>query len=433
MSASSGLTMLVGLLAASVLQAAVPQFPYKAFVNRNEVQVRSGPGDEYYPTDKLKIGAEVEIYRHDPGGWYAIRPPEGSFAWVSGRYLDVQKNRLAKVTAERVAARVGSRFSDIRDVIQVRLNKGEVVEVLEAVSAAEGRERTTWYKIAPPAGEFRWIFGKYVDPEYPRDGLGKATIQTTSAPTAAGTPPAATQPPAIASPAAQPANAPAASTPAAAAAPAAATAAQEASGAAMAPADPARPLAVPAMRQLSPEEYQAQLDEIELKLSVMLAEEPSVWSFEQLKPRAHALLEQAQTAVERGRARLLVNKVARYEDLKQRSDAVRALGQQAQQRSQQLADLGRQRAAQLPKPDDRFDGVGRLTRVVAQGSGSPRYALVEPDGQVRCYVSPAPGVNLQYYVGREVGVNGVRGYIPDQRAHHVMAKHVTPIDDTRLR
>ena len=53
-----------------------------------------------------------------------------SFAWVSGRYLEVGEDGLATVSGDRVAARVGSEFSDIRDVIQVRLHRGEIVEVL---------------------------------------------------------------------------------------------------------------------------------------------------------------------------------------------------------------------------------------------------------------------------------------------------------------
>ena len=51
-------------------------FPYKAYVTADDVYVRSGPGENYYPTDQLKAGTEVEVYRHDPGGWYAIRPPK---------------------------------------------------------------------------------------------------------------------------------------------------------------------------------------------------------------------------------------------------------------------------------------------------------------------------------------------------------------------
>ena len=112
-------------------------FPYKTSVAADDVYVRSGPGQNYYPTDKLKRGQEVEVYRHDPGGWCAIRPVDGSFTWVSGRFLKPTEDNLAVVTEDGVSARVGSRFSDIREVVQVRLQKGEVVEILERAAARQ--------------------------------------------------------------------------------------------------------------------------------------------------------------------------------------------------------------------------------------------------------------------------------------------------------
>ena len=138
-------------------------FPYKAYVTAEDVYVRSGPGQSYYPTDKLKVGQEVEVYRHDPGGWCAIRPVEGSFTWVSGRYLKPTDGNLAVVTDEGVSARVGSRFSDIREVVQVRLQKGEVVEILNPPPRGTGWGENAWFKIAPPSGEFRWVSNKYLD------------------------------------------------------------------------------------------------------------------------------------------------------------------------------------------------------------------------------------------------------------------------------
>ena len=148
-------------------------FPYKTCVAADEVYVRSGPGQNYYPTDKLRRGQEVEVYRHDPGGWCAIRPVDGSFSWVSGRFLKPTDHNLAVVAEEGVSARVGSRFSDIREVVQVRLRKGEVVEILEGPPQG-GRGSQGWFKIAPPSGEFRWVAAKYLDASYPRDGLRKA-------------------------------------------------------------------------------------------------------------------------------------------------------------------------------------------------------------------------------------------------------------------
>jgi len=157
--------VLVGLWGAA-LQAG-DEFPYIAYVNAANVYVRSGPGENYYPVLKLPRGRKVEIYRHDPGGWYAIRPPEDCFSWVSGEFIEATEGKLARVTGERVVARVGSKFSDIRDVIQVRLDQGEEVEVLEAKRFNSGPAAQTWYKISPPAGEFRWISGRFVDREPP--------------------------------------------------------------------------------------------------------------------------------------------------------------------------------------------------------------------------------------------------------------------------
>ena len=59
-------------------------FPYVAYVIEPDTYIRSGPAREHYPTSHLPAGYAVEVYRHDPGGWCAIRPPEGSFSLALG-------------------------------------------------------------------------------------------------------------------------------------------------------------------------------------------------------------------------------------------------------------------------------------------------------------------------------------------------------------
>jgi SH3-like domain-containing protein len=161
------------LLASIVSTVRAESFPYTAYIRSDDVNVRSGPGDNYYPVSKLARGDVVEVYRHDPGGWYAIRPPAGSFSWISGEFLKPIDGSTAVVIGDRVVARVGSAFSDVRDCIQVRLERGEEVDVIEAKRFNEGPAAQTWYKIAPPAGEFRWVSGKFVERELhaakPRD------------------------------------------------------------------------------------------------------------------------------------------------------------------------------------------------------------------------------------------------------------------------
>lgn len=450
----------VGLVWAATAHAE-QSFPYKAYVVNDEVYVRSGPGKNYYPTSKLKSGQEVEIHRHDPGGWYAIRPPEGSFAWVSGRYLQKKEKGLAVVTGDRVAARVGSELSDIRDVIQVRLERGEMVEILGEKQFSSGSEAGTWYKMAPPSGEFRWIFGKFVDRDFPRDGVRKASSEESPLvrPVRQTTTPAAAKASAVSPEKRSLSAEPSAST-AQTAGPRVSLASQTSSklepgsvtrSGPVAPKESASVLspepagqasggtaekteAVP-MRRISPEEFRAELDAADLQLSMMLAEEPTVWEFGELDKRARSLLAQAETAVERGRARLLVNKIAQAADIKRRSDEVNTTQEEIDRNNRQLAELAQRRAGAMRSADPKaqFDGVGRLTRVVPSKVGEPHYALVDEKGAVRCYVTAAPGVNLRYYEGRQVGINGIRGYISDQNAQHVTAKHVRPLEDRVLR
>ena len=59
---------------------------------------------------------------------------------------------------------------------------------------------------------------------------------------------------------------------------------------------------------------------------------------------------------------------------------------------------------------------------------------MDKSGDVRYYVTAAPGVNLNNYVGRQVGVTGTRGYMPEQQhTVHIMARHITPLEGSALR
>jgi hypothetical protein len=364
-------------------------FPYKAFIAADEVYVRSGPGQNYYPTDKLAKGQEVEVYRHDPGGWCAIRPVEGSFSWISSQHAKIEEGNLAVMTDNNVSARVGSKFSDIRDSVQIRLHKGEVVEVLDTKKIGSGTSPSqTWYKIAPPAGEFRWVSLKYLEPDYAHDGLRHRSGERgfregeMDAKTAAERDRHADS------------------------------------------------------EKLSHAAFQAELNRLELELSQMVVEESNVWSFDSLRIGAESLVEGASTAVERGKARLLMSRIARFEDIKQRADKVAVLHDETDRSNKYIAGL--RRTVHLAKDyvdsgGDRYDGVGRLEQVAPTTPGVPRFALLDEAGNVRTYVTPSTGVNLHKYVGQQIGIVGQRGYIPEQKAQHITASHVTVLDGNVLR
>ena len=190
----------------------------------------------------------------------------------------------------------------------------------------------------------------------------------------------------------------------------------------------------PPAKPLTAEQFQTEVDDINSELSVMLVEDPSVWNCDDLARRAKNLADQAQNAVQRGNARALVNRIAQAESVKRREETSSAPQIASAAASRRSVDLVHRDAGVFrPRgPDDKFDAVGRLTRVQPAKLGAPRYALVDDQGNVLAYVSPAPGMNMQYYLGRRIGVTGARGYIAEQNAEHLTAQHVTMLD-TRLR
>lgn len=389
-------------------------FPYTAYINADDVYIRSGPGKNYYPTDKIPKGEPVEIYRHDPGGWYAIRPPQGSFSWVQADILKPTGDRIAVCQKDQAPCFVGTRFSTAHDVHQVRLDKGEQVEILEIRQIGDGPQAQNWCQISPPSGEFRWISGKFVD-RAPPSGVSRQsnadrnsrthdsverTAQNTSWVAKGSGASNATADVSDATTSTRSTGG---------------GATWQSTGSKKAVDDKPPPVADP---------FQSELSAIDLDVSRIAADDQSTWEFTSLRRRAEALLPRADTALERGRVRLVLNRIARFEDVKRRYDMLNQPG----------SAIASTRASVLPVADaNRYDGIGRLTPVVSQRPNAPRFALVDDTNQVVSFVTPAPGVNLQPYVGKAVGINGQRGYMPELGKPHVTAQRIALFDTPILR
>ncbi|QDT72933.1 hypothetical protein I41_21180 [Lacipirellula limnantheis] len=158
-------------------------FPYVAYVTQDETYVRSGPGGDFYPTGQLNAGYAVEVYRHDGDGWCAIRPVEGSFSLAPAHQLRVLDSRTAEVIAPGVPARIGSSLSGDRKAVQVYLERREMVQLLEPAQPNQ-----PFLKIAPPAGEFRFVAASRLALTPPTEGAATAGGKWQSTGVAAATP-----------------------------------------------------------------------------------------------------------------------------------------------------------------------------------------------------------------------------------------------------
>jgi len=141
-------------------QPAVIGFPYVAQVTGNRVNIRSGPGTNYYTCGKLNKTDRV-IVVGTKFSWSQIVPTQGSFSWISKEYVSTNPDKPAEgtVTADNVRVYAGAEgLKPMHSTsVQLKHNKNEKVKLL-------GEEKDGYYKIAPPEGAYLWILSQYTKP-----------------------------------------------------------------------------------------------------------------------------------------------------------------------------------------------------------------------------------------------------------------------------
>ena len=372
------------------------QFPYEVNVIGNTF-VRSGPGIVHYASQQLTKGTTVEVWRHDPGGWCAVRPPDGSHSWVLREHVELTDDaRVGKVNSDDARAWVGSTDESIAEYMwQVKLRRGEFVEILgtrQGVSADGGDE--DWYKIAPPAGEFRWIQQKFLQ----RQTKSESEPQWNHRADASR--PSARKP--------------------------LDNLVQQASATAEEP-----------VVNDAAESTSKQLVNLNIELSHIIAKEPRLWDLNQLRKGAVATIGGATTDLDRGQAKVLLDRIDEFQTLKTSLESGTEPPAIAEDPAVGTVDTV-ERSNQLPPPtlqlngvDPRFDGFGWLVPVVLRDENRPAYALVDNHGSIKQYVTPAPGFNLHRYLRQEIGIYGQRGYMPGIQKQHVTANRVVVLDRHR--
>ena len=377
--------------------------PYEAVVIADNTYVRSGPGTNYYDTGKLDRGERVTVEREEAGGWLAIRPPRGSFSWVAAQYVQENSDGTGTMTGDNVLIRVGTPKSDLRDVFHVKAGRGATVKILEKRLLGEGAGARPWYRIEPPDGEYRWIASQLVQPT----AAGSAGAAEPHGKPAAG---------GGEGPAAKGRSSPAAST----------TRGASKSGSASA-GGPVRPKGG-SERPAASDDLAELVREAEAAYTEMIEKDVSEWELGAVKEMYDEILERSPTPTLRGLASRRLQQIAQHETLHRNYMAFAGIMGQTQERDRKLLAIQRQKEDQLSQPPKQFDGTGLLRRTAPGGPLGIAYALYSPQGAVRYFVSPTPGMNFEPYVNRPVAVMGRVAYRPDLRGHHIDVHQVVPID-----
>jgi hypothetical protein len=175
------------------------------------------------------------------------------------------------------------------------------------------------------------------------------------------------------------------------------------------------------------------VEELEVDLALMVAGEPQTWRLADLRRRVEVNLIRYETAEERAQARRLLDRIAEFEQLHSRVAQAVTAPQTAQPTPPAAATAPAtvsavSEAAAQDAADVKYDGSGWLVPVHSTTGAAPPFALLDAQGEVLGYVSPTPGLNMQRYLRKQVGLFGLRGYVPTLNKPHVTAERVVELD-----
>lgn len=454
----------LGLLPFWVANAAIAEDgPYLAKVTSDQVLVRSGAGSNYYPTGYLDADTEVEVYDVTPDGWVAIRPPEGAFSLV--RVTAVIKEdgeEVALIKEDETPSYIGSQINGQHHVVHVKLDEEEPILVLGLLELrdAETGKKKAWYKISPPAGEFRWIHEQFVErTDLPpiELAIGEIFGESEIALTAGEQPVQLPGKPKVEEPSWRKRTHPDGTPRVASLAP---------------------PLHQEQSRLTTPsvsgdaKAFEASLFEelgrldvdplvlIEVKLTHEVVKPIEHWQLTPLQTAVRQFVQSGETPLERGKARLLSEKIENFARLQERKLALAeamaaaksaqlddsedtSVASAASGNSEDSQSLGANaestpKSAEDDQPEPRYDGQGWLMPVVTRTPQArknerytPPFALTDQAGNVIQFVSPTPGLNLRRFTRQEVGIYGQVSPIDQYTKPHLTAHRVVVLSRHR--
>ncbi len=449
----------------SVMPSVDRLLPAMVRVAADHTYLRAGPGDDFYPTERLGQGVEVELWAFDASGYAAVRPVAGSYSWIRAADIDDEtaldggvaapaadvEGRVGVIVVDGAVARIGSQLNDLRHVAQVQLEAGERVRVLEEVRIASGRHAGLWVRIEPPAGEFRWVsladlalppaLAAFVPRSAPADanpGAAFAALKEAGAAVAAAveevrdataqtpTPEQAAPPDLEPVPLSQrlfggwlPMG----------------------SGVLEATAKPAAVAVVSGGGAAATDD----LADIDLALSLAVTNPPDQMNLAQIRERLRVAAAKTTSQADRLRAEAIDARLTRFEAIHGKYQALAATAPadasplRLGSMWSSLSALGTRpvRPGVLPgggpadgqpawTPPSTMETTGRLATVVSRRPDAPRWAIVDDHNTVLVFVTPQAGLNLAPLVGQQVSVRGAQGYMPEYKRPYVVAAEARP-------
>ena len=345
-------TFWLALLAPAVLGAARTDDPRVYQVSVDELEVMTEPSDSAYATSSLHRGDRVVVLGED-GDWATIRPPAGTFDWIDATEVRDGPNGTLVVGVKGSRVRYAAVAAKLPGPPSRTLPPGATVSLLDHSELQVGRGSTAqvWRAIEPAGTEVRYLR---------LDSLQRA-----------------------------------------------------------APVQPLRPSVAKSPERLvsyEPEAPDADLPpEVNAELASIAALNRSIkggslesWDLTSVRSRYESLLRQygSNTQV-KAAIQPRLDQAIRDHDLGAKAQEFARLLRASEGRDSELAQIQRTVDRARISTERNYDAQGLLQASSRRYRGQKVYALIGPEGKPISYLTIPPGVPVNRFLARRIGVRGI--------------------------
>ncbi len=381
--------------------SAVPsttEWPTAAELTVDKLMVYDQPNEASYVNNTLSRGDRVSIRGIVEGGWLAIDPPATTLCWIERTAIDwgivpsaprrgvadptmseTNPPERAWVTAPRALVRSGHPSARLPGPPRGYLHQGTMVRLIDRppLTIGRGKSATIWCAIMPATTEVRYI-------------------------RAHGTRAIATSKPQPQVAEIQAAYAPAQDDPSA----------------------PEKPL---------PASLKTEMENLDSMHRAIVSDQPiEQWRFEAVRAGYQALLKRlgSDPAVEEA-IRVRLARVTRYEQAAQAARTIQEILAKSHRRDREVAKVERKLAA-AERPRARpYNAVGFVQPSARKVDGRKLYALIGADGSTLAYLDVPPGIEVDPFFSRRIGVRGDTHYDEDLGTRLITVRDLESIESKR--
>lgn len=342
----------------------------------DDLEVMTEPSDSAYSTGTLGRGDRVVVLSKQRG-WATIRPPSATFDWVNAAQVRDQPDGSCMVLANSASVRYAADSAKMPGPPCGNLKKGSFVRLLDhpELKTGRGENARVWRAIEPVGEKVRYLRLDGLEVSTPNEKISQPQYEP--------------------------------------------------------------PERLVSNRSEAPEpdlpaEVNAELVSIAASVRSIKSGAVERWDLGPIRVRYESLIRQfGDNPSVRAVVQRRLDQIVRDIDLSKTAQRLTRLLQEGDDRDAEVARLQRSLASARSRTERKYDAQGLLQPSSRRYQGQKVHALIGPEGRPISYLTIPPGVPINQFLAKRVGVRGIVHFDAELGARLISVRDLEVIEKNR--